>query len=374
MLKQLLLENYRGFKRYELQGLSRTNLLVGKNNCGKTSLLEAVHLLNSRGDLTVLADIAEQRGEVSRIDEELSKDRRDSYSYDFIHFFHGRDLVVGAYFKLAGSDAVGEITARIGQLSVDEEDDESGSIEFPEMSLTADEFLIPSGLTMQIVGSGFPALEISEQGGVLRDNFRHALRHRPHIESDPFPIRFVTARSLSTKLMAGMWDEVLRSGRENEVITAMRILESSLESIAFLSGRARYGGLGEIVAGFAGNKRRLPLGSYGDGIRRLLALSLSLITTSGGVLLIDEIDTGLHYSVLGDMWRLVVNTARKSNVQVFATTHSLDCVRALGWFCENHPDLAEDVSLQKIDPELDESVAFDAERIKIAVDQEIEVR
>ena len=121
-------------------------------------------------------------------------------------------------------------------------------------------------------------------------------------------------------------------------------------------------------------QRRLPLGSQGEGMRRMLALALSLARAQNGVLLIDEIDTGLHYSIMGDMWLLVAETARRYNIQVFATTHSFDCVRGLDWLCLHHPELGKDVSLQKIVPELASAVAFDAEQIRIAVEQDIEVR
>jgi len=106
----------------------------------------------------------------------------------------------------------------------------------------------------------------------------------------------------------------------------------------------------------------------------MLAIALALIQARGGLLLIDEIDTGLHYSVMGDMWRLVVEAAQRSDVQVFATTHSLDCLRGLAWLCDNNPKLAENVSVQKIEPKLNESVAFSAGELIVAVDQEIEVR
>ena len=109
-------------------------------------------------------------------------------------------------------------------------------------------------------------------------------------------------------------------------------------------------------------------------MRRLLALSLSLVQSEGGILLVDEIDTGLHYSVMGDMWSLVAETARRRDVQVLATTHSSDCVRGLAWLCENHPDLGKEVSLQKIEPDLDEAVALNAEQIVLAVNQGMEVR
>lgn len=109
-------------------------------------------------------------------------------------------------------------------------------------------------------------------------------------------------------------------------------------------------------------------------MRRMLSLALALIQARGGLLLVDEIDTGLHYSIMSDMWRLVVETAQRSDVQVFATTHNSDCVRGLAWLCDNDPSLAKEVSVQKIEPTLEESVAFGAGELIVAVDQEIEVR
>ena len=50
MIRSLLLENYRGFRRFELHDLGRVNLIVGTNNAGKTSVLEAVHILEARSE------------------------------------------------------------------------------------------------------------------------------------------------------------------------------------------------------------------------------------------------------------------------------------------------------------------------------------
>ena len=93
-----------------------------------------------------------------------------------------------------------------------------------------------------------------------------------------------------------------------------------------------------------------------------------------GVLLIDEIDTGLHWTVMEDLWRLVVGAARDGNVQVFATTHSYDCIRGLASLLEREPGLAEEVSLQKLERRLDEAVAFGGERLPRAVAHDIELR
>lgn len=63
MLRNLKLEKYRSFDEYTLNDLSRVSLLVGKNDCGKTSILEAIHFLVSRGNSEVLARCADRRGE-----------------------------------------------------------------------------------------------------------------------------------------------------------------------------------------------------------------------------------------------------------------------------------------------------------------------
>ena len=168
--------------------------------------------------------------------------------------------------------------------------------------------------------------------------------------------------------------KVLAEGRESEVIDAMQILESDLDSIHFLTGDAYRRTSGGVLLGSRKSRRRVPLGSFGDGMRRLLALSVSLVQTANGFLLIDEIDTGLHFSVMEDMWKLVVSAARQSNVQVFATTHSYDCIQGLAALLESTPGLGSELSVQKIEPSLAEAVSLDADQIRVAVRQDIEVR
>ena len=75
-----------------------------------------------------------------------------------------------------------------------------------------------------------------------------------------------------------------------------------------------------------------------------------------------------------DLWKLVVNTAIRENIQVFATTHSLDCLRGLATLLEEEPQLAGEVSLQKIEGNLAKSIAFSGEEIRKLIDAEIEVR
>ena len=112
----------------------------------------------------------------------------------------------------------------------------------------------------------------------------------------------------------------------------------------------------------------------GDGIWRMLGLSLALVSAKDGVLLVDEIDTGLHYTALENMWKLIWETSKKLNVQVFATTHNSDCWKALEALT-NREDVAEkDISIQRIEKDAPCSVAYNKEEIATAVERETEVR
>jgi len=372
MLSRLELQNYRGFKQYKLSGLTRVNLLVGKNNSGKTSILEAVNLLASGGDIRVLARIARQRGEVLYEPDEREP-RRIVYS-DISHFFYGHKFGPDSRFTLRSDDGYAKMDVYI--VSVVDSPDEGQKLLFDEINSRSS-----LGVGVRIEGEKFPsirtapAIPVSEEGAIAPDQ---ALRSARFVRGkiDEGPIQIVTQDSLERSSMSEMWDKVITEGKEQDVVNAMRILEPKLSSIAFLSGERTYRlePRGGILVGFEGTQRRYPLGSYGEGMRRLLALSLSLARSQNGILLIDEIDTGLHYSIMGDMWLLVAEAAKRYNIQVFVTTHSFDCVRGLDWLCRHHPDLGKEVSLQKIEHDLDDAVSLDAEQIKIAVEQDIEVR
>ena len=361
MLRDLKLEKYRGFDDYELVDLSRVNLLVGRNNCGKTSILEALHFLVLRGDPFVLTRSANRRGEVG---DGGSRSRHGGPNIS--HFFFGHHFGHGAGFRLSGKGH-GHVSTRVRAADVTDEsrllDDETD--QFPPLMLQ---------IESSILGN-MPGIPVTENGSLLNSRL---LRFRnPWLETALLPpVQFVTPDSLDVEPMREVWDRVLTEGRESEAIEAMTLLEEELESIHFLTSdnsRARTGRAG-VLLGFRGAGRRVPLGSYGDGMRRLLALSLALIQAANGVLLIDEIDAGLHWTVMEDMWRLVIDTARKSSLQVFATTHSADCIRGLASLVESHADLAGDISIQKIERSLSRAVRLDAEGIRVAVEQNIEVR
>lgn len=381
MLTSIKIEGYRGFRSYELRGLTTVNLLVGKNNSGKTTLLEATHLIASGGDPMVLVNAAARRGEVASVG------RDEPPLLDISHFFHGHEVGHGTAFRLTAKHRAPDLLPQLR--------DDSSSLTativpvedvaarqrtlFGEIRGTRPVFALKmQGGTADPEGG--PYFVLSEEGGWLVDPRRPVHRHFGDERREGPPIVFITPDSAEPDSLGSMWNQVLRDKREREVREAMRILEPNLEDIVFQTGEAyrpyarSFAGRSGVLVSFAGDTRRVPLGSMGDGMRRLLALSISLIHARGGYLVIDEIDTGFHYSIMARMWELVVRTARESGTQVFATTHSADCVRGLGVLCKRSDDLRPAISAHKIERDLDASIPFSGDDILKAVEQDIEIR
>jgi len=357
-------------QRVLADNLARVNLFVGENNCGKTSLLEAIRLLAADSEAGAILSIAAQRGEFAPGGNGNSQSASLPVSSFASHLFGGHSFEAGKYLEIAGDDCLGVL-----RLSVAALDEENHPVDAPG---TKEEDAVVIGIKLALyverLGVEDADFWIIPGGKVLTMNGNTTsprFRRKKSIRS-----LFAGSDMFFPSELARLWDDVLVSRRDGEVRSAMRVLEPRLQDIAFLAGntdRSNSPRTGIVVA-LEGEKRRVPLGSLGEGVYRLLALALALSWCRGGILLLDEIDTGLHYSVMGNVWRMVVKTAIDLDVNVFATTHSYDCIRGLAWLCENHPELGEQVSLHKIDRSRDHSVACDAERIVRTFANGIEVR
>ena len=354
MLKTLALRGFRGFESYELTDLATVNLIVGKNNCGKTTILEAVELLVSNGHPFALHGVAGRRGEVTS----------SGNNVEISHLFFGHVCEPGACFTLSADDGARALSARI--LSLDDVG-EDASLWADRRSLS-EESDPAFGLRLASGAGGKEnVLPVADDGTIPSSRWPRSIRN----VASGAPVRFLTLESVASERMRDAWNEVLAEGREDEIARDMEFLVPEIDSIPFLtSGSLREG---SILVGRRGGGPRLPIGSFGDGLRRLLALRLAVVGANHGFLLIDEIDAGLR-TVMEDVWRLLVEVAKKSEVQIFATTHSLDCIRGLGSLVRSRPDLGAEVSLQKVHPSLKQAVSFAGEQIAIAVEQQIELR
>jgi energy-coupling factor transporter ATP-binding protein EcfA2 len=347
MISNLTITGFRAFRELRVDPLTRVNLFVGKNNAGKTSILEAVELVVS-GTIGALPRILFRRGE-----EILPSEEEHGTELDPAHLFYGRSLHVGNRFSIIGG---GKKTREVGCRVLVEEPDAL----FPSLTLVFGSHADPD----------LKFIRLSPENGIP---FMTPTRRYPGslAASDP-PVNFLGTEPAQASRLGQLWDSLVLTPEEQGVVESLRIIEPDLERIAFLSENR--GSLSSILLKLAESEQRLPLGSFGDGSKRLLALSLNLLSARKGFLLVDEIDTGLHHSVMIDMWKLVIETAKRLDVQVFATTHSLDCVHALAWVQEQNPDLAAEVTLHRIEKDAPATIVYNMDEIAIAERGQIEVR
>jgi hypothetical protein len=184
------------------------------------------------------------------------------------------------------------------------------------------------------------------------------------------PVGFVATRRLLPAELALLWKGVVLTPREEATVKALRLVEPEIERIA-ISGSGEAAAAQVLLHGASGP---VPLGTLGEGVSRILALALHLVRTQGGFLLIDEIENGLHWSVMQKVWRFLIESARSLDVQIFATTHSKDCLEAIAELHGSHPQHTEEISVHRLERGRDTPVRFEAARIAEYIAMELETR
>ena len=350
IVQSMRIRRYRVFEDIEIAGLSRINLVTGRNNSGKTSLLEAMFLLSCAGDPNALfisntIRAAESATQVRMLPEAywkplfLSLDTERAIEIEARHSVHGP---LSLRLFLEKPDVIELPLDKSGQVPV------QGAIGDSDFVL------------QYKVGAGEP---VAGRIRVAGEKFR--------IEKPDIAVPFLT-RSLPTQLtsmeeIAHLLGRLRKWKRGHLLLDALRIVEPRLQGIEDNSSSGA-----PMIWGDIGLPELVPLSMMGEGMVRIARLVLGISSVPGGVLLADEIETGLHHSVLPDVWRIVDAAARQFDTQVIATTHSIECMRAAGAALIGNGGL----SLHRL--EASESgnrcVTYNEDDIEAAIDYNFEVR
>lgn len=353
MLRDLTIKNYRAFKEFSIDGLARVNLIVGQNNAGKTSFLEAVYLLANQYSPAVLLELLDRRGEYA-----LLSDSSSVIEYQTAYLFHNFQLSID---QLRPG----------GMISITSTRDEYSSVHFKVASRRSSLGFPQPGL--QIDASYNAPIEEAALALDVSDNYlfpsstRFTSLHRP-----PSRYHLVGTEMADLDYLSGLYDRVSASSDgERSIVEALQHLEPRIEDIRFASQQTA----GRVLVKFTDRNERFPLSSMGEGLRRVLTLAIHVIASERGALLVDEIDTGLYHGVQTDVWRFLIKIAQRLDVQIFATTHSWDCVEA---FQEAMADSAEpdEGKLFRLQRRGDKiyPVDYSTEQLGVAVRHAIEVR
>lgn len=318
MYRSLLVENFRGFERLDAPDLRDINLVTGRNSSGKTALLEAFILhagavVNPRVPLWL--DM--WRGLDIRPPTILagSDSPWDSLFRDFKN---SRKIVLDAMLSPGVRSTLELSVLPPGKT--------------PQPSLVRPHFSLPGTTGL---GDGDVAvargLRVVHQRADGRVEATHLIDQSGYVDSDVVapPEIVVTAftgasERSSTVQDAERFSQLAVAGSTGEFEDAIRLVQPMVTRIEIVS----FGGRPSLHARL-GHGRLLPLRLLGEGISRIATILLALLTVSAGSLvLIDEIENGLHYSAYPDLWRSLATTAGRRKVQVVATSHSLECITA----------------------------------------------
>src|SRR5258708_14421514 len=383
LLNSLEIRNFRGFHHLRIEHLGRVNLIVGKNNIGKSSLLEALRLYTQRFSPTLVWEILRARDE-SRyssgvLDESKylltsrSLDRPENFESQLLalkYLFYGRKTIRThvELIQIGPLNSQGEtLFISIGWYA--EEVDEQGRLK--RRLLEPEEYSVVDNPLPRFTIQMGKQYKIEYPLNPYPSTFSRLIR----TELEEINSFFVGANGLSGNQAGNLWDQTTLKSIDADVLTSLRIIAPGVGGYSFVGDPEPRTGLGRVpIVRIKDIDEPLPLRSLGDGMQRILGIALALVNTTDGILLIDEIENGIHYSVQPELWQLIFQLARRLNVQVFATTHSWDCIE--GFQKPPQENKQQDEMLIRLSLRKDQVVAtlFDERKLGIATREQIEVR
>nr|VFK39890.1 MAG: ATPase/GTPase, AAA15 family [Candidatus Kentron sp. TC]VFK54158.1 MAG: ATPase/GTPase, AAA15 family [Candidatus Kentron sp. TC] len=333
MINSFEAKNFRLFDKVKIDRLNRVNLIVGKNNAGKTALLEALLLYLSRMSVEVIPKFLDARQEYWLPEQPYG----GKSSSPLMHFFKGH--------KIPNLDEEGF------RLSSNEEDPiHVGTGAYLQEDPADLKRLVGIGRKNTMVGQGVNTRKY----------------------------QFVSARGISDEESSSLWDRISLTDLEEDLLKGLRIIEPELLGLTFVridhDVEHHYRAPSRIPLVRPNRvSDPVPLKSLGDGMIRIFHIILSLVSAKGGILLIDEFENGLHWEIQEKAWRIVFELAEKLDVQVFATTHSRDCIAGFSKVWQENAEKGAFIRIAK-DHYKTVITEYDTELLSDSLEMDTEVR
>ena len=348
--------HYRGIDGVALEHLVAVNLVTGPNGAGKSSVAEAIWLFNGRFQPSLLWNSHVQRSQRIVVDP-LAR------------------LVSGAV-ELAGTErgsrhewkAVFEHASKVGGAATDS--DLRSIVTEKPAAVNGPTWPVPPQGRLRVWLDGDEAggkhgvfAEVEGAGAVIVPAIQHPAGREPaviHLPSFPMDMDGETIRRFSA---------LVAQGRKDYLKSKLRLLLPLLADVELITD---HNGEPFILATTTENER-LPLQALGSGLTRLFRMFVAFHEVKGGLVVIDEIENGLHYLVLPNLWSEIQAMTVEFDVQVFATTHSRECIDAALDPFSGEPDRLAVHVLSRHDDGV-RAVTYSGETLMAARDLDLDLR
>ena len=368
----LSIQGFRGIEELSIPQLGRVTLITGKNNTGKSSILEALRIHTHNAAPYLLYDILTSREEHIRGTDEEERSSDPESLFQISALFNGFPRLSEDFSPIVisanGRTGPMKLIMQVGWFS--EREDSEGNA---RLVMRED----PSAWEPSDVAALVVETEDRRQIYRLERFLRYARSTRmprpglsdrvrmPCIHVSPYA-------GEGTDTLENLWAGVALTDNERDVVEALRIVDPLISAVSIVPGEVSSKVRTAIVRSERFG-RPVPLRSFGDGLNRLFAIALSIVNARGGVLLVDEFENGLHHSVQLDAWRMIFRLGQELHVQVFATTHSQDVVNTFQKAAAESPEEGVLLRLTRKGDDI-VPVLADEDELAIATHHGIEVR
>ena len=358
MIETIHISNFRGLKDFSLTGCRRFNLVVGINNSGKSSLLEALYLYFSEFSPAALGSILQSRGYLNNL---RPASAAEEYVEALASLFTGRD--VEDFFRnsisVAGDKQI--IECKLANLIASSNDLEEGGqstlFEFEE----SDE---------RVEIGNRPRVLVKRNGENQFSYDFNRLTSRWLRQDIGNPCQLVRTAQISRADNPVLFDRITMTPKEKYLVSALQVINPQIVALNFLKSNSASLEQAPYVA-LEGSNIRVRLSSMGDGVNRILSIILALLNCERGVLFLDEFENGLHYSVQEKLWQIIIKLSHELDIQVFATTHSNDCLKS---FVSSGANRDGFVTRLESKNNFVYAVPMDRDRLAFALENQFDVR
>ncbi|MCD4830409.1 MAG: AAA family ATPase [Anaerohalosphaeraceae bacterium] len=358
MITDIQIKNFKCFKNLIIPELGRITLISGKNNVGKTALLEAIFLFLDQRNPGMVLNQYSRRG--------------------IRHVLSATEAIWGPMFRNYDTNSKILISLKINDNSEQvtyQFNKNFAPLPSPEIKSekqqvsTNEEFATPAIDAEYTIGSG--------KKFVLHYFCDSNNQNRLSLQSKTTPANILlpggtflpSKEHIQSKEIADRFSELAKQDRENEAVEFLRIIEPRLETLKIITE-----GPNSFVHGkLNGVPKTIPVNLMGEGMEKLLSLIVSIVHSRGHVVFLDEIENGIHYSVLSKVWEATCKAARKYDCQLIATTHSYECLKAAHDGLADMPEDFRYIRLHRKDDEISAKLS-NYEMIGTAIKTNLEVR
>jgi AAA15 family ATPase/GTPase len=323
-LKNFKVTSFRGIKNLEVEDIGNINIIVGDNNSGKTSVLEAIMLLRNTKEFTNVVSVARLRE-----NSFYSPFRTSVYDNFLFMFDQTTDIMkIGVEGNISGKEVGMNLTGTIEKIMVDYSDLNDRGFSrahgAPDSETVGDDTEINAfigKLTNTIYDIN--GKQVTEWDEIKYHQYTRITGTRI---SNPYIVDMAYV-SPTDHNNGNVFGRIVRNDSYKEIVLkVLQLFDKDIEDLLYLKSDQTARPIEYIKHGKLGN---MPLLTYGDGIKKVLLLANSIAKAQGGILLIDEIETAIHAKYYDDIFKFIIKACMQFNIQLFATTHSIEAVDAI---------------------------------------------